>query len=64
MSARIVIAVVMLGIVLATGLNGAILCICAIGTLWLLRMLMIKRINGTTGDTAGTTVELTGWLFW
>jgi adenosylcobinamide-GDP ribazoletransferase len=57
--AWIVITVAMLSIVLTTGLNGAILCICAMGTLLLLRMLMIKRINGTTGDTAGATVELT-----
>ncbi len=54
-----VIAIVLLCITFITGFNSVLLIASAIITLVALRILMLKRIDGTTGDTAGATVELT-----
>ncbi len=37
--------------------------LCALIGFWLLRRLMLKRLGGFTGDTAGASVELTEMLF-
>jgi len=58
-SSWVMICIVSLGIAAITGFNGVLLIMSAILTLVVLRIMMIKRINGTTGDTAGATVELT-----
>ena len=54
-----VIAIVLLCITFITGFNSVLLIASALITLVALRILMLKRIDGTTGDTAGATVELT-----
>jgi len=54
-----IIAVVALTLVLIAGQTGAILFAGAAITLGLLRILMVKRLGGTTGDTAGAAVEIT-----
>lgn len=54
-----VIAIVLLCITFITGFNSVLLIASAIITLVALRILMLKRIDGTTGDTAGATVEIT-----
>lgn len=53
------IAIVFVCITFITGFNSVLLIASAIATLVALRILMLKRIRGTTGDTAGATVELT-----
>lgn len=46
------------GIVIAVGMTGFWLVMAGLGTFLLLRRLMMRRIGGTTGDTAGALVEL------
>ncbi len=53
------IAITFVCITFITGFNGVLLIASAITTLMALRMLMLKRIHGTSGDTAGATVEFT-----
>lgn len=45
--------------VLAFGWQGALPVLAGAGGFLLLRRLMVKRIGGTTGDTAGAAIELT-----
>ncbi|HDZ57447.1 MAG TPA: adenosylcobinamide-GDP ribazoletransferase [Pseudomonas xinjiangensis] len=47
---------------LAVGMQGAlaILCICVLGWCW--RRVLIRRLGGTTGDTAGALVEISECL--
>ena len=53
-----VVGVVLLAIPLFAGLNGLWMAVSGIIVFATLRMMMIKRIGGTTGDTAGALVEL------
>ncbi len=46
-------------LLLTMGLQGFITCIWIILTGYLLRKLMMNQIGGTTGDTAGATIEVT-----
>jgi adenosylcobinamide-GDP ribazoletransferase len=55
----VVIAATGIVVLLVTGTRGLWLLAGAIGTFLLLRALMIRRLGGTTGDTAGALVELT-----
>jgi len=47
------------GALLVAGTRGIWSFLAAGGLFWWLRLSMIRRIGGTTGDTAGATVELT-----
>jgi adenosylcobinamide-GDP ribazoletransferase len=40
-------------------LRGSMMTLAAAIVLGLLRVLMMRRLGGTTGDTAGATIELT-----
>ena len=53
-----VVGVVLLAIPLFAGLHGLWMAVSGIIVFATLRMIMIKRIGGTTGDTAGALVEL------
>ena len=53
-----VVGVVLLAIPLFAGLHGLWMLVSGIVVFATLRMMMIKRIGGTTGDTAGALVEL------
>jgi adenosylcobinamide-GDP ribazoletransferase len=53
-----VILLVALLLVLWLGRNGVILLAVLAMGFWLLRRLMLKRIGGTTGDTAGALLEI------
>lgn len=44
---------------LAAGITGAVALLAGIGTFWMARRAMLRRIGGSTGDTAGALVELT-----
>jgi adenosylcobinamide-GDP ribazoletransferase len=46
-------------VLLATGMKGFWLLLATAGAFLLLRALMIRRLGGTTGDTAGALVEVT-----
>lgn len=58
-TAAIVVVVVAASIVLLLGARGAWLLLAMLFTLALLRAMMKSRIGGTTGDTAGATIEIT-----
>ena len=53
-----VVGVVLLAIPLLAGLHGLWMLLSALVVFTVLRAMMIKRIGGTTGDTAGALVEL------
>lgn len=53
-----VVVVISLSVVLMTGEAGVLAVISAALMFFLLRALMLRRIQGTTGDTAGAMVEL------
>ncbi len=40
------------------GLTGLVMIISSLLCLWLLRFMMLRRLQGTTGDTAGAVIEL------
>lgn len=46
------------GIVIVVGMTGFWLAMVGLGMFLLLRRLMVRRVGGTTGDTAGALVEL------
>jgi adenosylcobinamide-GDP ribazoletransferase len=52
------LSVTFAGAVFAVGARGAWLLLVAGFLFWWLRLSMVRRIGGTTGDTAGATVEL------
>ena len=54
----LVVLATLAGVILAVGTRSLCLLLIATGTFLLLRALMIQRIGGTTGDTAGGLVEL------
>jgi adenosylcobinamide-GDP ribazoletransferase len=49
-------------VVVWLGLNGIVLLLVLALVFWLLRRLMLRRIGGTTGDTAGALLEITETL--
>jgi adenosylcobinamide-GDP ribazoletransferase len=55
----LVVLATLAGVILAAGTRSLCLLLIATGTFLLLRALMVQRIGGTTGDTAGGLVELT-----
>jgi len=55
---KFVIAATAILVILAGGSDGILLLITALLTFLLLRFLMLRRIGGTTGDTAGALVEI------
>ncbi|MCY1186909.1 Adenosylcobinamide-GDP ribazoletransferase [compost metagenome] len=55
---RQVLAVSALACVLIAGLSGVVAVVLAVlGFVWL-RLVMLRRLGGTTGDTAGAMLEL------
>lgn len=58
-ASTVVIVATGMVILLIAGTSGVWLLAAGIGAFLLLRALMIRRIGGTTGDTAGALVELT-----
>lgn len=48
----------LLGILLVLELRGAMLVLGCLAVFWLLRRMMMARLGGTTGDTAGALLEL------
>lgn len=58
-TAAIVVVVVAASIALLLGTRGAWLLLAMLLTFALLRAMMKSRIDGTTGDTAGATIEIT-----
>lgn len=46
-------------VILATGATGLWMLLAGLGVFWATRRAMLRRIGGTTGDTAGALVELT-----
>lgn len=53
-----VVVVISLGVVLSMGEAGVLAVVSAALMFFLLRTMMLRRIQGTTGDTAGAMVEL------
>lgn len=48
----------LLGVLAALGMRGAGLVLGCLAVFWLLRRMMIARLGGTTGDTAGALLEV------
>lgn len=57
--AYIVLAVVTILVILATGWAGLEMLIVVAAVLYWLRWMMLQRLGGTTGDTAGASIEIT-----
>jgi adenosylcobinamide-GDP ribazoletransferase len=57
-SGMLVLSVTVAGALLAAGTRGIWLFLATGALFWWLRLSMVRRIGGTTGDTAGATVEL------
>jgi adenosylcobinamide-GDP ribazoletransferase len=55
----LVVLATLAGVILAAGTRRSYLLLIAAGAFLLLRTMMVQRIGGTTGDTAGGLVELT-----
>jgi adenosylcobinamide-GDP ribazoletransferase len=55
----LVVLATLAGVILTAGTRSLCLLLIAAGTFLLLRAMMVQRIGGTTGDTAGGLVELT-----
>lgn len=57
----------LLGVLAALGMRGVGLVLGCLAVFWLLRRMMIARLGGTTGDTAGALLELmetAALIFW
>ena len=48
----------LLGVLAVLGMRGVGLVLGCLAVFWLLRRMMIARLGGTTGDTAGALLEL------
>jgi len=48
----------LLGMLAVLGMRGVALALGCLAVFWLLRRMMIARLGGTTGDTAGALIEL------
>ena len=48
----------LLGMLAVLGMRGVALALGCLAAFWLLRRMMIARLGGTTGDTAGALIEL------
>jgi adenosylcobinamide-GDP ribazoletransferase len=58
-ASTLVLAVTALALPLALGIRGLWLLLAVMALFWGLRTLMMQRLGGTTGDTAGALTELT-----